>query len=175
MFVLKLADRILAKMEGWLIIAMLSLMVIFTFFQVVLRGLYTHGHLSWANAIMGEIDWSEPFVRLLILWITFIGASLLTKEGKHIQIDLFSSILPPRWLPLRDFILFTVCASICAIMIKVCLDYLTMEMEFGGTMFLALPTWTGQIILPAGFGLLLIHFAVKAVEQGIQAVRSIRE
>jgi TRAP-type C4-dicarboxylate transport system permease small subunit len=175
MVVLRLVDRILAKIEGWLIIAMLSLMVIFTFLQVVLRGLYTHGHLSWANALMGQIDWSEPFVRLLILWITFLGASLLTRDGKHIQIDLFSSILPPRWLPLRDFILSTVCASLCAMMIKVCVDYLSMEMEFGGTMFLALPTWTGQIILPAGFGLLLVHFLVKAVDQGIQTVRSIRE
>ena len=102
MILLQLIDRILTRIEGWLIIAMLSLMVIFTFFQVVLRGLYTHGHLSWANTLMGQIDWSEPLVRLLILWITFLGASLLTRDGKHIQIDLFASILPPRWVPLRD-------------------------------------------------------------------------
>ncbi len=166
MIVLQLIDRILARIEGWLIIAMLSLMVIFTFFQVVLRGLYTHGHLSWANTLMGQIDWSEPFVRLLILWITFLGASLLTRDGKHIQIDLFASILPPRWLPLRDSLLSMACAAICAIMIKVSMDYLSMEMEFGGSMFLALPTWTGQIILPAGFALLLDPFRTQGHRPG---------
>ncbi|HIJ41496.1 MAG TPA: TRAP transporter small permease [Deltaproteobacteria bacterium] len=172
MIVLQRFDRILARIEGWLIIAMLWLMVIFTFLQVVLRGLYTHGHLPWANTLMGQIDWSEPLVRLLVLWITFLGASLLTRDGKHIQIDLLSSILPPRWLPLRDCILSVVCGAICAIMIKVCVDYLSMEMEFGGTMFLALPSWTGQIILPAGFALLLTRFVLRAIDHGIQTVRS---
>ncbi len=169
---LRLIDKILARIESWLIIAMLSLMVAFTFLQVVLRGFYTHGHFSWANTLMGEIDWSEPFVRLLILWITFLGASLLTREGKHIQIDFFSSILPPRWLPLRDCFLSLTCAIICAIMVKVCIDYLRMEMEFGGTMFLSLPGWIGQVILPAGFALLLTRFLLKAIDQGIQTVRS---
>ncbi len=171
MIVLQLIDRILARIEGCLIITMLWLMVIFTFLQVVLRGLYTHGHLSWANNLMGQIDWSEPFVRLLILWITFLGASLLTRDGKHIQIDLFATILPPAWLPLRDCILSIACAAICATMVKVSMDYLSMEMEFGGDMFLSLPTWTGQIILPAGFALLLTRFTLRAIDQGIQAVR----
>ena len=131
---------------------MLWLMVIFTFLQVVLRGLYTHGHLSWANILMGQIDWSEPFVRLLILWITFLGASLLTRDGKHIQIDLFASILPPTLAFPAELHPFPgKSRRICAIMIKVSMDYLSMEMEFGGDMFLSLPTWTGQIILPVGF------------------------
>ena len=172
MILLQLIDRILTRIEGWLIIAMLSLMVIFTFFQVVLRGLYTHGHLSWANTLMGQIDWSEPLVRLLILWITFLGASLLTRDGKHIHIDLFASILPQRWVPLRDSLLCMASAAICAIMIKVSMDYLSMEMEFGGSMFLDLPTWTGQIILPAGFALLSTRFVLRAIDRGIQSVRS---
>jgi len=58
MKILKLAERTLARLEGWLIVAFLSMMVVLTFIQVCLRGLFTHGHFQWANALMGQLDWS---------------------------------------------------------------------------------------------------------------------
>jgi len=165
MYFLKTCDELLARIEGWLIITFLWLMVILTFVQVVLRGFYTHAGLQWANHLMGHLDWSQPFVRLLVLWLTFLGASLLTKDNKHIRIDLFFSLLPPRWLPLRDTVLSTVCALICGIMAVVCAKYIQIEMTFGETLFLNLPSWIAQLILPLGFLLLLFRFLVRIVEQ----------
>ena len=136
MEILRWIDKGLVRLEGWIIITFLWLMVILTFFQVCLRGLYTHGHVQWANIAMGHIDWTEPFVRLLVLWLTFLGASLLTGENKHIKIDLLSSILPPKWLPVRELILSIVCVLISGIMLFVCLGYVKIEMQFGGAMFL---------------------------------------
>jgi TRAP-type C4-dicarboxylate transport system permease small subunit len=168
---LRYLDKTLAKLEGWFIIILLSLMIILTFIQVCLRGLYTHGHLQWANTLMGHIDWSEPFVRLLVMWLTFLGASLVTGENKHIKIDLFSPVLPPKWLPIRELILSVVCILVSAIMIKVCIEYVTMEMEFGGRMILYLPGWIGQLILPVGFALILFRFFLRAIDQGIEIAR----
>ncbi len=168
---LKQFDHILARLEGWLIILLLWLMVILTFIQVALRSLYTYGHFQWANDMLGHIDWSGPFVRLLVLWLTFLGASLLTKEGKHIKIDLLSTLLPKKWLPTRELILASACVVISAIMVKVCIDYISMEMEFGGTIFLNLPSWISQLILPAGFAFLLFRFLIRAIDEGIQIVR----
>ncbi len=166
MNVLKWLDKLLAKAEGWLIVTFLGLMVTLTFVQVCLRGLYTHAHLRWANVLMGYLDWSEFLVRLLVLWLTFLGASLITAENKHIKIDLFSTLVPQKWLPLREFILSIVCILISAIMLKVCTDYVKMEMEFGGALFLNLPNWIGQLILPAGFALILFRFFIRAIDQG---------
>jgi len=166
MNMLKWLDKLLARVEGWLIVTFLWLMVTLTFVQVCLRGLYTHAHLGWANVLMGYLDWSESFVRLLVLWLTFLGASLITAENKHIKIDLFSTLVPQKWLPLRQFILSIVCILISAIMLKVCTDYVKMEMEFGGALFLNLPNWIGQLILPAGFALILFRFFVRAIDQG---------
>ncbi len=164
-------DRALAKVEGWLIIVLLWAMVILTFAQVGLRSLYTHGHFQWANDTLGSLDWSGPLVQLLVLWITFLGSSLLTREGKHIQIDLLGAVLPPRWLPLREFILAMVSLFIIGIMIKVCIDYLIMEMEFGGDSLFYLPSWVGQLILPMGFALLFFRFLIRAILQGTRLVR----
>ena len=164
-------DTALAKLERWAIVALLWAMVILTFVQVCLRGLYTHGHLMWANTLMGYLDWSEAFVRLLVLWLTFLGASLLTADNKHIKIDIFSTILPKRWLPLRELILAMIGTLICVIMLKVCIGYVNMEMEFGGKMFLDLPSWIGQLILPGGFSLIAFRFIIRAVDQGIQMLK----
>jgi TRAP-type C4-dicarboxylate transport system permease small subunit len=173
MNLLKWLDKQLAVIEGWLIVAFLWFMVVLTFAQVCLRGLYTHAHLRWANILMGHMDWSESFVRLLVLWLTFLGASLLTGENKHIKIDLFSTLLPKKWLPLREFVLSIVCILISAIMFKVCIDYIKIEMEFGGTLFLDLPNWVGQLILPAGFALILFRFLVRAIDQGHEIAKGL--
>jgi TRAP-type C4-dicarboxylate transport system permease small subunit len=166
-------DRALARVEGWLIIALLWAMVVLTFVQVGLRSLYTHGHFFWANEMLGNLDWSGPLVQLLVLWITFLGSSLLTREGKHIKIDLFGALLPPKWLPLRGFILAVVAVFILGIMVKVCIDYVIMEMEFGGESLFYLPSWVGQMILPVGFSLLFFRFLIKAIHQGTQVFRGL--
>jgi TRAP-type C4-dicarboxylate transport system permease small subunit len=171
MRIVKILDKVLARCEGWLIALFLWLMVVFSFFQVCLRGLYTHGKVQWANALMGHLDWTEPLVRLLVLWLTFLGASLVTGEGRHIKIDLFSSLLPPRWQPLRDLVLWSVCVVICAIMFKVCAGYVVLEMEFGARMFLSIPGWIGQLILPVGFLLMLFRFSLKWIDSLLEITR----
>jgi TRAP-type C4-dicarboxylate transport system permease small subunit len=170
---LKSIDRLFARIEGWFIILFLWVMVILTFLQVFLRSLYTHANLEWANTLMGYMDWSEPLVRLLVLWVSFLGASLLTQENKHIKIDLFSTLLPARWLPLREFILSLVCTFIAAVMCWVCIRYLRVEMDFGGQLFATLPNWVGQLILPVGFGVILFRFSLRALDQGLRMRRGI--
>jgi TRAP-type C4-dicarboxylate transport system permease small subunit len=161
---LHLMDRALARIEKWLIVLFLSLMLLFTFLQVVLRGLYTHAHIHWANDWMAHMVWSEPFARLLVLWLTFLGASLMTKEGKHIKIDLFASVMPKRGSPVRDLALSVVCIGICAVMFKVCLAYIALERAYAGAIFLQVPNWIGQLILPIGFGAMFFRFFLKALE-----------
>jgi TRAP-type C4-dicarboxylate transport system permease small subunit len=171
MKLLRNIDRGLARAEGWLIVIFLSLMVAFTFFQVILRALYTHAHIQWANSILGYADWTDPFVRLLVLWITFLGASLLTGENKHIKIDLMSTVLPSRWLPFRELLLSLVCVLVSALLLKASIAYVRIEMEFGDRLFLSIPSWIGQIILPAGFSIILFRFFLRGIEQVIEILR----
>ena len=164
---LKTIERGLARLEGWLIVLFLSLMVVLTFLQVVLRALSVHVHLHWANTLMGALDWSEPFVRLLVLWLTFLGASLLTRENKHIRIDLMSEILPPVLRPVRDCVLSIACVIVSAFALQASIDYIRMEMTYGGSLFLSMPTWIAQAIIPLGFSAILFRFALRGLEKGI--------
>ena len=146
-------------------------MVALTFVNVGLRSLYTHGHFLWANEVLGSLDWSGPLVQLLVLWLTFLGSSLLTRDGKHIKIDFLGTIMSSQWHPLKEFLLSLVALFIISIMVKLCVDHVIMEMEFGGESLFYLPSWTGQVILPLGFAMLFFRFLVKAIHEGTRMVR----
>ena len=77
--ILKNIDSWISKFETVILVVVLSTMVILAFLQVVLRNLFSEGIL-----------WGDTFLRHLVLWVGFLGASLATREKKHINIDLFT-------------------------------------------------------------------------------------
>jgi len=100
-----------------------------------------------------------------------LGASLVTGENKHIKIDLLTQILPAAWLPLLDVLLSLAGALVTALMFKASLFYVGTEMSFGGELFLGIPNWVGQLILPLGFLLICFRFVVRALSSALAILR----
>ncbi len=56
--------------------------------------------------------WSEELARLLVVWITFIGAAVVCWDGRHLTVDVFYNALPrvlqrlARWLNLTIAVAF---------------------------------------------------------------------
>jgi TRAP-type C4-dicarboxylate transport system permease small subunit len=171
---LKTIDKVLAKIEQWLIMALLTLMVTLTFLHVALRALYRYAHFQWANIFLGHVDWTEILVRLLVLWITLLGASLLTRDNRHIKIDLMSTLLPVKWQPLRESILSIGCVLISAFMLKASIEFLKIEISFGGQLFQGFPSWLGQMIIPIGFSLILFRFLLRSIDHTVAFFRGDR-
>ncbi len=171
---LVLVDDILAKAEGWLIVLFLWIMIGATFVQVSLRSLYTQADLKWANALLGQIDWAEPLARILVLWLTFLGASLVTREGRHIKIDLLEVVFPPAWYPWRKMLLAFLSALIAAVLLAASLAFVEMEMAYGGRILFAVPTWVCQAIIPLGFAVMTFRFALRGLLE-FTAIRRSRE
>lgn len=169
--ILNWIDRLIAVVEGWLILIFLGLMVTLTFFQVILRDLFILAHIQWANAVLGHMDWTEPMVRLFVLWLTFLGASLLTDDRKHIKIDLMSTLLPQKWQPFRELILSLACTIIMSLMVKASIGYIKLEKAFEETLFLSIPAWVDQLILPIGFSLILFRFLLQGIDHAVSIFR----
>ncbi|MCJ7595245.1 MAG: TRAP transporter small permease subunit [Desulfobacterales bacterium] len=164
-------DRTLGRLEGWLLILFLAVMVTLTLLQVALRALFIYAHLHWANSFMGQIDWAEPLVRLLVLWVSLLGASLVTGENKHIKIDLMSDLLPPPLLPYRELLISAACALVAALMLKASITYVRLEASFGAQIFTGLPNWVGQLILPIGFSVIFFRFSIRAIDEAVTIYR----
>jgi C4-dicarboxylate transporter DctQ subunit len=173
MNLLKRCDRALARLEGWVLVLLLTSMVILTFLQVALRALFIYGQAHWANSLMGQVDWVEPLVRLMVLWVSLVGASLVTGENRHIKIDLMSDLLPPSLLPYRELLLSAACAVITGFIANSSISYVRMEASFGGELFAGLPNWVGQLILPIGFSLIFLRFVLRAVSEANTVFREL--
>ena len=148
----KKIDEIIAGLETGLITVILSLMIILSFGQVVLRNFFNE-----------SILWGDIFLRQMVLWVGFIGASLAARDQRHIAIDFLPNILPFSWSkPIQ--ILTNICASvICAFLAQAAWDFVAYERESESTLFFNYPVWFFQIVLPYGFSLLTLRFILCAI------------
>ena len=44
-----------------------------------------------------DLYWTEEFTRLLLVWLTFWGASMVQRGGGHISLSVFADLLPGGW------------------------------------------------------------------------------
>ncbi len=154
------AELILGKIEKTLLIISFSMLVIFSFSNVILRALYTKFNIQFANTLLNSIDWSDPFARLMVLWVTFLGASLLTGDNKHIRIDFLGHFLSPSINIIREIILSIACIAVCGLMLHASVEYIKMEMEYSTSSIMGISAWKWQLIIPFGFCLITFRFFI---------------
>jgi TRAP-type C4-dicarboxylate transport system permease small subunit len=78
-------ERLFVRTNQILIGIMMGLMFILVFSNVVGRYCF---HLSFGT--------TEEISAFLMIWVTYLGAGLALREGRHAAIDLFQDILPGK-------------------------------------------------------------------------------
>lgn len=152
MKLLQRLDSLLNKLEGALLILFLAVMLVMAFFQVLLRNFFSSGIL-----------WADIFLRHLVLWIGFLGAALATSQERHISIDAFTRFLPERIKSATRVLTNLFAAIVCYYLMTASIKFVRTEIEAGTAIYANIPVWYAEIIIPVGFGLLVIHFLVRAV------------
>ena len=130
-----------------MLISLLISMILLSSGQIVLRNFFDIG-----------IIWIDPLLRVLVLWTALVGATVASRENKHIRIDLISRLFTKRFhLGIQVFIgLFT--ASICAIIAWHGSRWVLMDYQDKLTSFSGLPSWVMEVIIPIAFGLIAIRY-----------------
>jgi TRAP-type C4-dicarboxylate transport system permease small subunit len=150
---LERVDHAIDRVEQMLIATFLGVMILIAFLQILLRNLFSTG-----------LSWGDPLLRNLVLWIGFIGATLATREGKHIHIDLIS-----RWLPSLGKNGVTLFAHLFSFFVSGLLTYAALkfiknELQMGTLTFLNIPVWVPELILPVTFGLMTFRFGLRSLK-----------
>ena len=158
---LKNIDHWIARLETVLLVTVLSIMVILAFLQVVLRNLFSEGIL-----------WGDTFLRHLVLWVGFLGASLATREKKHINIDLFTRFFKAKLNSLFVAITNLFAAIVCWYLTSAAYTFVMDEKSYGTTLFNDIPSWYFQVIIPVGFLLMTFRFLVIFMENLIDIFSS---
>ncbi len=150
-------DNGIARAEQALLVIFLGGIILLAFLQILLRNFFSTG-----------LDWGDSLVRNLVLWIGFIGATLATKEGKHINIDVVSRILPSWGKKAVALIIHVFSFLICCSLTYAALKFIKNEAQMGTMTFLGIPTWIPELILPMTFGLMTFRFGLRFVKSLLQ-------
>jgi len=152
MKIINLIDDLLAKIENWLLILLFSLMIILAFLQIPLSKFLP----------MGSV---ETLLRHLVLWVGLLGATLATREGRHINIDILSRFLKGKIRQIGLIFSNLFAAMICGLLTYAAVQVVKDAKEFGETIsiFWDIPTWILQFILVVAFGIMTFRFVLKAL------------
>jgi len=146
-------NSFLAKIETLFLIIILLTMILLAFLQVILR-----------NFFSTSIFWGDTLLRHLVLWIAFIGASLATKENRHINIDVLSRSLSKSVKRITGSIVNLFASAVCFFLLRASITFLKYEQQSSSTLFKEIPVWIFQIIIAIGFGLMMLRFLIHALE-----------
>ena len=113
------------------------------------------------NAWHTGLNWAEPLLGMALLWLTMLGALAAAGLGRHLAIDLAAALMPRRgsvWLA-RATSLFA--AIVCGLLAWAAGRYVGFQREMDITLLLGAPVWKYYLVIPAGFWLMAIRFAVR--------------
>ena len=165
---IKQLDEWLAKTESGFLVFLLFLMVFLAFGQVLLRNLFSSGLL-----------WTDLFLRQLVLWVGFLGASLAVRERRHISIDVLPQFIPATYRPFVQ-ILVNLCTGLISVFLTVAAwKFVRLEMEFPTILFrleieffivffLDLPAWIFQTILPFSLAVISLRYFLHVFNDSIK-------
>jgi TRAP-type C4-dicarboxylate transport system permease small subunit len=152
--------RLLDKLEYLVLGFLFAIMVGLAFLQIVLRIFLDTGIL-----------WGDPLLRHLVLWVGLLGATMATKEGKHINIDVISRLLPDKGKVAIQALTDLFSMFICILLVEASLKFIKGEFQAVSFGLLEVPIWTVGVIFPVAFGLIALRFAMRGIRNGAMALK----
>ncbi len=142
----RLLQALLLIEEGFLV-ALLTAMIGLSGAQIFLRNLFDGGFV-----------WADPTLRILVLWVGLLGAMVAARDSRHISIDVISHYLSERHKGWIHRLTDSFAAIVCLLVAWHGVRFVLFEMEAGATLFLNIPAWLCELIIPIGFTLMGLRF-----------------
>ncbi|MCP4874834.1 MAG: TRAP transporter small permease subunit [Gammaproteobacteria bacterium] len=141
--------------EDALLVALLSAMILLASTQILLRNLFDYGFV-----------WIDPFLRVLVLWLGLLGATVATRNNKHIRIDLMSRFFKRNTHRLIQSIIGQISAWTCLVIAWHGLSWIQMDYADEMVSFSGIPAWVLEAIVPSAFGLIGLRYFILSLRWG---------
>jgi TRAP-type C4-dicarboxylate transport system permease small subunit len=138
---------ILQKIEDSVLIGLLLLMIGLAVFQIILRNLFDSG-----------MTFGDELIRILVLWISLVGAMVASRNNSHINIDLVSRYLPDSVKRLSTVLVGIFTSFICAVTAYFSLNFVLMEKSEGIIAFSGIPAWACESVIPLAFAVISFRY-----------------
>jgi C4-dicarboxylate transporter DctQ subunit len=146
-------DTVIYQIERVLLVSALIVMALVVFIQVVLR------------FFEGGFPWAEELARYLMIWAGFLGASIATRQRRHLKIDILPRFLPDKGKAKAAVMRLAsvISAGFCFFLVKVGYDFVSNSFKFGrASSSLGIPIWLVQLSIPLTMFIIACRFLGQA-------------
>ena len=153
----KIVDRGISLIESiFLGISIIGCSLIL-FMDVVLRYFF-----------LRPLFWSEEVVRYTMVWMTFIGASVIVKKGGHVAVDVLPLFLPSRLKEALKKIIPLMAIAFCLLLSYASWQH-TMRVRSSGQITTAMeaPMWWMYLAIPVGSVMMAIRWTQLSISQWV--------
>ena len=139
------------------IVFMLGAMVVITGAQIICR--------TWFTAL----SWSDEVTRYLLIWSTFLGATVVYRHGGHISVTLLRDAVSPKLAKVLRVLVHVICFALFAVLLHYSNLY-CMKLKKTAT---ALPIKMKYIYscIPVSMAIMMIHALLMGVEDALSEVK----
>ncbi|MDA0986547.1 MAG: TRAP transporter small permease [Bacteroidetes bacterium] len=159
MFFLKSLDKSISILTKWMIVLIMSLMIVLSFLQILMRNFYGTG-----------IEWGDTFLRHLVLWIGLLGAVVATSENRHISVEVITKFISQKVKKLLSIVVSIFAAFICIVLFYASYNFLQLEIETAEILFLNIPRWYFILVIPIGYLIIAFRFILIVINRTIEVV-----
>ena len=134
----------------------------------------------WAcTTLRPGYSWAQELSLILLAWMAFLGGSMATRAGRHIQVDALSKVVPVSLRPWTRAMGFAIATLFCGY-----LTYLAYRHVFGATgdfyggeirPATRLPAWVIILSAVVSFGLMTVRFGAFSVDAFVNRKQPTRE
>ncbi len=143
-----------AKVEAFFLCVFLMTMVLLAFLQVVMRDVFNSG-----------LPWADSLVRLMVIWVGFLGASLATRLEQNLTVEVLTKFLPPSVRVVTSIVVKIFAIMVCFFLFEASLRFLANERSTGEQFIHLFPSWWTLTIIPVTFVLIPFHFVFSIVNE----------
>ena len=155
-------DRKLVKIEY--IFALLSGLAVFSL--MILAVVSVSGRHSINQPLPGYVDWIEQLMPL----IAFMGVAFVQRNGGHIRMDIFVSLLRGRALWFFEAVSVLLMIFVVVLLVWGSWSHFGRSFDFAAplwsrdsSMDIALPIWPAKLLAPVAFSFLLLRLVLQFV------------
>jgi C4-dicarboxylate transporter DctQ subunit len=141
--------KFLDNFEEFIVVPLVAVMTAVIILQVIFR-----------YVLKGSLPWSEELSRYLMIWVTFVGASIGVKRGAHIGVEMLVVFLPKNIQIIVKYVGGIITIIFCIIVFGASLGILYRQIVSNQiSPAMRIPMWWAYGAIPAGTLLMTIRFA----------------
>ncbi len=159
-------NRYLLVFEKVFMCILLFSMIFLSFGQVVARNLFSSGFI-----------WIDQVLRIELLWVTFIGASLATEYRQHIKIDFLANVIRSDHLKkIINTVAQVFALAVCILLFFVAANYIkVVSPDTAATIIHGIPDWTLKLVIPYCFFVMVIRCIINIMRINLEETPGLRD